>query len=772
MAWAASLAAVLLSLLLTGTIAADNSIVVQLPNTMPRPGQPPRPWKIQVDPSGIDGEAYRGVKITVTERTNTPVTADHSLRVVIYGNGSESYYDERVTAFIVVPEGKASATAIVDVPQRQQWMQIHVEFHEDGEPLDGCSTYFGLPRMGPRNWGDDSAGVLVIDSDAPTRDQYRALMGTITSAKSPVKGLRQLPDVRWLVAAIPANQVASNAQVLTYTSESYDDAQLLQTFSTHEGVDLLPPEELSSSWLSHSNADLTVISLADLRMLNSQSPERHEALLRWTMAGGSLVVCGCGDRWENLGEICRLVGIAHDGKKPGESSSWQLPPQHKFHPEVEGVFDANRPQTYEAYEMSGAKPQPVPPMPLPNISSGSSPFALRRLGLGTVVAYRSNDPFPGTPQDWGGLWNSIGAQQFLWSRRHGLSHQRQNADFWNFVIPGVGEAPVFSFMTMIALFMLLIGPVNYYYLNRWRRLSLLLVTVPLGAGIFTLGLFLFAVLSDGFATRSRVRSFTVLEPGGGRAATISRQTYYTAFVPSDGMHYPPDTAVYPLHYAPYDESDGRFYQTDSQWLDGKLQLQRRYLTAREHRQFVIVRSTASKARLDVTAAGNTLRVKNLLGTKLEYGLLFDDAGRLHAVENLESDATTDAQAITAAAARTQWGNHLGPKTPRMPHDFDPTRLDTMFSRQRYYNYGYYGGGQNSPWQPSQSNSALERGIRELDSLLMQPEGKRAGSGSGAERSFFVITTDSITAEDGQAMAPLGIRGSRVVESLHVVRGRW
>lgn len=751
--WAA-VAAMALALA-PGQLKADNIPTLSLPQPPPPPGRIP-PWQIQVDASGVEGQAFRGVKITVATGNGSPTTRDHSLRVVLCANGYNKHnYDEKVTAFIEVPNGTASIDAIVEVPQRQAWNALHVQFFEDGSPLRNYEAVHNLMRSGARNAGDDSVGILVIDADAPTRDEFRALMTTITSAQSPLKNQHKLPDVRWLLAAVPANMVAGNT-ILSYTEERFDDAQLLQTYAGHDGLDLLPPAELSARWLSQSNADLTVISLDDLKLLKAQHPQRHQALQQWTMAGGSLVVYGCGDEWEQLPDVCRLTGVPDDKTTPGESSRWQLANRSKFQNQVEGIFDQNQGNT--SYVAPSAWTTP--------------PFALARCGLGAVVAYKSEEPFPGKPSDWGGLLNSLESRQFLWSRRHGMSHQQENPDFWNFVIPGVGEAPVFSFMTMIALFMLLIGPANYYYLNRWRRLSLLLITVPLGAGIFTASLFAFALVSDGFSTRTRIRSYTVLEPSTGLAASISRQTYYTAFVPSDGMRYPTDTAVYPLHHSPYEDAvqNSHFYQSDSEWLDGKLQLQRRYLSAREHRQFMTVRSTPCQARLEVRSSGDKLQVKNLLGTDIDIALLIDDQGRLRSVEHLAADAVTEAPLIEPAAASAAWHKRLDPKLPAMPTQYDPNRYDTLFSRNRY-NYRYWGRNQ-SQWAATQGTSALERGINDLDPILNRLRDGINNAAASHERTFTAITTDSVKAEDGEPLAPLGIKNSDVVEALHMVRGRW
>ena len=69
-----------------------------------------------------------------------------------------------------------------------------------------------------------------------------------------------------------------------------------------------------------------------------------------------------------------------------------------------------------------------------------------------------------------------------------------------------------AFQVLITLFVLAIGPVNFYLLKRWHKLNLLLITVPASAAVVTLALLSYAVFSDGFGVRARTRSFTEIEP--------------------------------------------------------------------------------------------------------------------------------------------------------------------------------------------------------------------------------------------------------------------
>ena len=101
--------------------------------------------------------------------------------------------------------------------------------------------------------------------------------------------------------------------------------------------------------------------------------------------------------------------------------------------------------------------------------------------MGCVAAIAAAKPFPGQDTDWILLFNSVPDNHWKWFRRTGFSLHRTNDDYWTFLIPGVGEAPVVSFLLLVSLFAIVIGPVNYVVLGRSRRLYLLLLTVPAGA---------------------------------------------------------------------------------------------------------------------------------------------------------------------------------------------------------------------------------------------------------------------------------------------------
>jgi hypothetical protein len=98
-------------------------------------------------------------------------------------------------------------------------------------------------------------------------------------------------------------------------------------------------------------------------------------------------------------------------------------------------------------------------------------------------------------------------------------------------VPGLGRPPVLVFLSVILLFAILAGPVNFLLLRRWRRPLLALVTVPaLGIGT-TLLILGFGIFHDGFGVRGTMRSWTLLDQERHEAVAFTARTLFAGLVP-------------------------------------------------------------------------------------------------------------------------------------------------------------------------------------------------------------------------------------------------
>ena len=272
---------------------------------------------------------------------------------------------------------------------------------------------------------------------------------------------------------------------------------LLSQINDLPRIEMLAPGELPERWIDFSQYDIAAISMSDLQSMAEKQPKQLAALRDWVSTGPLLVIYGVGEKFEQLAAIEKrlaLVPLAADSNRPAGPGNWTVPDRKFNRADLLTPFSSD--YGVNARKLSGLrsrkrvtvvreKDADVEPAADKDDKaskvSGPPPFVFRRAGTGCVVAIASDQPFPGKTKDWAWLLNAVPDSHWKWFRREGFSLHRANDDYWKCLIPGVGEAPVVSFLLLVSLFAVVIGPVNYVLLGRSRRLYLLLLTVPAGA---------------------------------------------------------------------------------------------------------------------------------------------------------------------------------------------------------------------------------------------------------------------------------------------------
>ena len=382
-------------------------------------------------------------------------------------------------------------------------------------------------------------------------------------------------------------------------------------------------------------------------------------------------------------------------------------------------------------------------------------FVFRQFDTGMIVAVADEDPFelssPQATLGWSWLLNSIGSRRFLWYQRHGMSAVRENQDFWNFLIPGVGLAPVTGFRVLITLFVLGIGPLNYVLLRRWKSLHLLVVTVPLSAAAVTLALFAYAMVADGLGTRVRIRSFTQIDQRRGRAACWSRLSYYAGLAPFGGLRFPDDVAVIPLEYLP-PEQESRTREliwADDQWLSSG------WLASRTPTQLITVRSRPTDLGLSIGESKdrpNKLLVSNRLGTPIRQLLVRAKDGGYFWAADLAVGTTADAEAIDPGDAQLRLQRTFRECEPKYPVGMDRAGPGS------YSSWGGYG--------------ARWRWMSETDIPDPRQKAGLLEASLAAARAASLEPASYVAVVDRSPEVVIGTSSAREEASLHVILGRW
>ncbi|MBN2295333.1 MAG: hypothetical protein JXM70_23080 [Pirellulales bacterium] len=620
-----------------------------------------------VDSRWMTCGGYRPVRITFTAAA--PLKADRSLTVDIItsSNWYRGSSQLTVTEDFKIPAGSTRISKVVSLPEIATWDTFKVLVYEDEELVKPLSNLqFNPSRRTAGNWQynqvwGETPGILFVGDKLPDTNELSLHFG------SPVNLQGQ---------GVPVPQVTMGGGMGVGMGMGVAKTNLKVPLPSALAV---PSAKLPPRWIDYTGLDVVCLSLKQLSDLKNKQPEVFGAITAWTASGGNLWIYGVGAKWERIDELHRLLEMPKTDTKKDPTTGWTKPQAELFGHEMKkeqsgrysgGIYGRRRIiSAYDQYTPQPNRSRKAPKTP------ADPHFVFRDFDMGMIVALKDDKPFPGTRWQWGWLLSATGQNRWNWDQRHGVSIYGDNGYFLNFRIPGVGLAPVGAFRVLLTFFVLAIGPLNYIALKRIRRLNLLVVTIPAGAILVTAGLFAYAVVDDGFSTRVRMRSATVIDQHRDRAVCWNRLCYYAGMAPSRGLTFPDDVAVIPIESpASINSRHVRaLYWDEEQWMH------KGWLDARTLTQFLTLRSRPCTAGLEISPSPNGVKeieVKNNLGTSIELLVVRMSDGKYYWVSDVEQDAIVSASEVTQTEAFARLEQRALEEKPRYP--------EGMRNLRRYY----------------------------------------------------------------------------------------
>jgi hypothetical protein len=336
---------------------------------------------------------------------------------------------------------------------------------------------------------------------------------------------------------------------------------------------------------------------------------------------------------------------------------------------------------------------------------------------------------------------SLLAPRQQWGGRFGSVPSDSNVDFNDWLIPGVGMAPVGSFQILITLFVLAIGPFTYWFLRRMGKLPMLVAIVPAAAIFTTLSLFAYGVMIDGVAARVRGRSVTILDQRSGECAAWGRYSYYAGIAPRAGIAVPVDQAMFPIlpNWSSIFGFGGRRPMTEREvvW-DDQQRLTRGWLASRTPTQYHAIAARQSPKRLELRSTAGGMRVMNRLGVEIVGAAIHDHDGKFYWCDVLPVDKGFVVKAVAQTEVASKVRRLFTENLPELPAGDD--------GRQNYN--GYYSF--------AVSDSLMEARLGAINSPQI------TGWGPGR---YIAFTKTAIE------LTP-GVEGIEEENSFHVIEGSW
>jgi hypothetical protein len=683
-------------------------------------------YSLQIVNGWVLGQGYRPVRVELS--TGTASTNEREFRIDVEVRNYTNRRSVTASEKLVIPAGSRRGSVVMTVPQIGPWLQGIVRVYEGGKHLDKLQAYVGISN----GWAYQNVTLpsfLCVDDNTIDTSLIPEALQITASGNN---------NYNNLYANLQTNMINGRPQ---YPTDLFTR---------------VTPSELPGRWIDYSSADVILMSFDQLAGLAKNQPEAFKAICDNTAAGGNLWIWGAGANWERLAELEELTKLWGPSAAP-----WYDPPANDLNRGLDVGFASDRSVDYS---MGGAavtaseamanndslKNMKAPPQP---------PFRLRKAQLGLVLAFSGDRPLGANPAsiedigNWTWAMNSVGAHRMLGKRRHGASMTDDNPDFWELMIPGVGRAPVTAFRVLITVFVIAIGPVNYFWLKRKRKLHLLLAVVPATAAAVTIALFAYALFTDGLHARVRPRTFTSIDQNRQHAACWARTTYYAGLAPSGGMQFEEDTIVLPI-----DPGAGRYNSGGSRTVrwDGKSQLLNNgWLASRTPTQYLSIRSRPSTfgLRIKPSPSGEAPTVTNGLGTAIVHLVLCDENGRLYTADATPRGEVCALKGIDAASDLPEFKQYLRSRDAALMNDMQLT--DASYRGGGPFSYSYYG---QSSFSPDQSEGQLETAIATAESWLRGPI-------TLPPRNYIAIVEQSPEVD-------YGIDSPEQEMPVHIVHGTW
>lgn len=247
------------------------------------------------------------------------------------------------------------------------------------------------------------------------------------------------------------------------------------------------------------------------------------------------------------------------------------------------------------------------------------------VGFGHCFAFGLEDPSAFNARSVQTLRDTVRDAAHYWQSLPGDSRAA------NAVLPVVEnlKIPTRGIVVVMLAFIVLIGPANMIYLNRIKRRTWMLWTIPAISFATTLLVFAYSLLREGITPNTRIAGLTVLDQVSHHAATIGGTAFYCPLTPSGGLHFDFGTEATPLVHIGYGSGSSR----EVDWTQSQ-HFQRGWVSARVPVHFHLRKSEPRRERIQVVRENGQLQIVNGLGARIKSLWLADAAMNCYAADNV------------------------------------------------------------------------------------------------------------------------------------------
>ena len=603
--------------------------------------------------------------IQVATADGKNVKTDLHLHAVVKNQGFRSASTICSRKFVIKQGTSTAQVELVCMPNDQGWSSDTIIIETDENERFNRGDYL-VTQLWPNQSVDQNVRQILYVSDNITSVAGQSVTATTTNQSTPwstavgVADPKKLPTFDHLLPVYESSGQISAGSVNGALS-------MLQTLqNTQNPISCITTADFFEDWKTLTYTTTILISDSDLASL-AKSAAKLRALQNWFLAGGQLVVFDAGKEFEQRTKIVNSIC----GGDPGELK-WYAPSDSLKKKKGFAVnYIWNSTSRDEVFQISD----------LPNTAKTEietfkdQSLVMASIGQGELFLTNS-DMTAATKKQWQLLvnsWHSRGTiLEFI-----GTNCQRGGFQ-QSFRIPGIGKPPVLAFQILIGLYVMLIGPLLYYFLHSSGRLYLLLVSIPLVSTLAVGALFLYGIINDGFSIRGRVKSVSFVDERLDKSITHSRQVYYSGVRPEANVY---DQNVFVTCSRSANSTILRLRNEDErQVLSGG------HIRARSPFQLttVEVADTGCGVSFSKNSGGESGSVVNRYPDRILFGLLRTQDGYFKATE-IDPETAGSAVKVTPADASVELRNYTNRIQTGVNYENGRYRSD--YSRNDPYHWG-------------------------------------------------------------------------------------
>ena len=187
-------------------------------------------------------------------------------------------------------------------------------------------------------------------------------------------------------------------------------------------------------------------------------------------------------------------------------------------------------------------------------------------------------------------------------------NQQVNAGIVQYQVPGTDEVPSGIFVSIMILFVIIVGPVNYLWVRKKKQIHLFLITTPIISFIFCITMATFGILADGLSAYRSTVELTWIDHQRKQACHWTSVSWFSGLSPGD-IEVGHDTAVQIMDNSIYSDYLYDTHPLEARWFTKQI-LSGDWIRTRTHQQLQYATPQGEERRFLIKKDGGSYQIEN------------------------------------------------------------------------------------------------------------------------------------------------------------------